>query len=171
MPLKYQPRVTALFAEVSTGYLRYGPYPKDITYCVLVVFSSITILLACLPLWEALCSSGLKRVARILLAPLALLALMNIAEAGLIAIGYSSLSGADPFYRLGPYFRPAILVWNTSGNPLGIVTPQPGLGLFIVEVVKWSIIFAIALWLSVAQLGAWRNDRKSLSAYRPPVGT
>lgn len=169
MPPKNQPGVTQLFVELSWRYLRYGPYPKTINYCVLDAFSSMTILLACVPLWEALCSSGLKRVARILLVPLVLLALMNIAEAGLVAIGFSPLSVTVQFYGLGPYFRPAILVWNTTGYPLGIVTPQPGLGLFIVEVVKWSIIFAIAVWLSIAQLGAWRKEMKPIGVSRVPV--
>lgn len=154
MPLKYQPSVTGLFAEVSTRYLRYGPYPKDITYCVLVVFSSITILLACVPLWEALCGSGLRRAAKILLAPLALLALMNIGQAGAAAIGYSPLSRTDPFYPVGTYFRPALLVWNATGP----FTPQPEMGLFLVEAVKWFIVFAIAVWLSIAQLAAWRKN-------------
>ncbi len=167
MPLKYQPGVTPLFGELGWIYLRYGPLPKGITYCVLVTFSWMTILLACVPLWEALCSSGSKRFAKILLAPLALFALMNIAEAGLLAIGYLPLSLADPFFRLGPYFRPAALVWNTAGFrwALGwIVTPQPGLNLIAVEVIKWSIIFAIAVGLSVAQLAAWRKKRTARHA-------
>jgi hypothetical protein len=169
MPPKNQPRVTQLFVELSWRYLRYGPYPKVITYCVLFAFSSVTILLACVPLWEALCSSGWKRVAKFLLAPLALFALMNMAEAGLVAIGYSPLSGATPFYRLGPYFRPALLVWNTTGNSLGLVTPQPGLNLFLVEVAKWGIIFAIAVWMSIAQLAAWR--KKPAANLKPQFAT
>jgi hypothetical protein len=60
MPAKYQPSVTGLFIELGAGYLRYGPYPNDISYCVHVIFSSCTILLACAPLWEALCSVGWK---------------------------------------------------------------------------------------------------------------
>jgi hypothetical protein len=171
MPLKNQPSVTRLFVELSTRYLRYGPYPKDISYYVLVTFSSITILLACVPLWEALCSSGLKRVAKILLVPLALFSLANIAQAGLVTLGLSRLSGADPsFSLLGPYFRPALLVWNTTGyNSLLFIPLQPALNLFVVEAAKWCIILAIAVGLSIAQLAARQKNRKSVTVERPPV--
>src|SRR5207247_2009648 len=36
MPPKYQPVVTPLFVDVSTAYLRYGPYPKQGSGVVLV---------------------------------------------------------------------------------------------------------------------------------------
>jgi hypothetical protein len=173
MPLENQPRVTRLFVELSTRYLRYGPYPKESSYCVLVTFSSITILLACVPLWEALCSSGLKRVAKILLAPLALFSLINIAQAGWVIFGYSPLSRTDAFYLLGPYFRPALLVRDTTGYTWGLswalLMLQPPLHLFVVEAAKWCIILAIAVWLSIAQLAARQKNRKSVTVDRPWV--
>jgi hypothetical protein len=69
MPPKFAPPATGFIVETSAAYLRYGPYPRPITLGVLVAFSSITILLACAPLYEALCSCGLKRIAVVLLAP------------------------------------------------------------------------------------------------------
>jgi hypothetical protein len=156
IPLKNQPGVTRSFVELSTRYLRYGPYPKISTYCVLITFSSITVLLACLPLWEALRSSGLKRMARVLLVPLALFSAGNIAQAAQVTLNYSALSRSDPFYLLGSYFRPAVLLHNAtdynSWNWGGFFASQPALSLFIVEAVKWGIVLVIAVWMSFAQL-------------------
>jgi hypothetical protein len=158
MPLKYQPNagMIRLFVAVGTGYLRHGPYPKSGTLCVLVIFSSVTILLACVPLWEALCSTGLKSFARIALAPLAAFALMNIAQAASVLLGSQPPSRADPFYLLGPYFRPALLTWNRYN---GFLAPQWDMFEFWVECVKWSIIFGIAIWLTIAQLAATRKTK------------
>ena len=162
MPLKYQPSavVTRLFVELSSRYLRHAPYPRDISYCVLVTFSSVTVLLACVPLWEALCSVGLKDFARIILVPLALFALMNIAQAVTVVFGRSPLSGRDPFYLLGPYFRPDLLVGN-SDYYRGLFGPQWNIAdftHFAVECVKWGMIFAIAVRLSVAQVVGMRKS-------------
>jgi len=156
MPLRNQPGVTGLFVELSAGYLRYGPFPKDSTYCVLVTFSSIAMLLACVPLSEALGSSGLKGFAKILVAPLALFSLMNIAQAGSMMLGLVPWSPGNPFYLLGPYFRPALLVWNPTAYGGRFFTPQD----FIIELVKWSVVFAIAVRLSIAQLAALRNRKR-----------
>ena len=49
MPLKYQPGATRFFVEVGPVFLRYA-HPKPISYVVLVAFSSVTILFACVPL-------------------------------------------------------------------------------------------------------------------------
>ncbi len=59
-PMKYQPHGTKLLAAVSSGYLRYGPHPSNASGIVLVGFSSAAILLACLPLFDALRISGPK---------------------------------------------------------------------------------------------------------------
>jgi hypothetical protein len=155
IPPKYQPSVTGVFVELSTRYLRYGPYPKEITHYVLMMFSSVTMLLACVPLWEALCSGPLKGFAKFILAPLALFALMNIAQASFVALGFSHLSWSDPFWLLGPYFRPALLVWNSSKYGGFILPPQ--WHTFVIECVKWFIIFAVAVWLSIAQLASRRK--------------
>jgi len=58
IPLKYQPHSIQFFIEVSTACLRYGPSPMIGAAIVLVAFSSITILLACIPLFDALRSSS-----------------------------------------------------------------------------------------------------------------
>jgi len=80
MPLKYQPVATQLFVDLSTTYLRYGPYPGEASVTVLAAFSSIVMLLACVPLFDVLRRSGPKLPAAILLAPLALLALISLVQ-------------------------------------------------------------------------------------------
>ena len=60
MPPRYQPPVTKRLVDVSAAYLRYGPQPTDVAGVVQVAFSSVAVLLACVPLFDALRSSGPK---------------------------------------------------------------------------------------------------------------
>ncbi len=163
MPLKYQPGVTRFFVDVSTIYLRYGPYPKPISAVVLAAFSSITILLACIPLFDALRSTGPRWVAAILLAPLALFALMHLAQAGWYCLGFSTGTSPDVL-NSETYFCPQLLVLDlpthwSYGNVLG-----SALSAFGVEAAKWCIILAIAVWLSIAQFVAWWQGKKASAA-------
>ena len=158
MPLKYQPTVTQVFIDVSTAYLRYGPYPKEIAAVVLVAFSSITVLLACVALFEALGSSGPRRLAAILLAPLVLFSLMHLAQAAIYSLGISIVT-SEGIYLLGTYFRPVLLVGYLAGASQGW-TVGAGLGAWFVEATKWCVVLAIAVWLSIAQFAAWRQKRK-----------
>ena len=163
MPLKYQPGVTRLFVEVSWACLRYGPEPKPISGVVLVAFSSVAILLACVPLFDALRSSGGKRLAAILVAPLALFSLAHLGQAGLYCIGSSRVT-LEAVAKYGVYFRPELLVG-------GVADLQGSLSLsgwefiaVVVELAKWCIIFAIATWLTVARLAPRRRSRKARAA-------
>jgi hypothetical protein len=154
IPLRYQPQVTQLFVDVSTACLRYGPHAGKMSAVVLVAFSSTAILLACVPLFDALRSSGPKRVAAILLAPLALFSLMHLAQAGRYGLGYSIGIRADvSWYRV--YF---LLVLERYR--LGYL----GLGEIVVEAAKWCIMLAIAIWLSIAQFAAWRKGARAETA-------
>lgn len=155
MPLQYQPGVTGLFVRMSTAYLLYGPYPHDYSAAVLVAAASIAILLACAPLYEALRSTGLRYAAMILPAPLALFALVQLGEAGLYWLGMLSMP-PEGFSLLETYFRPQLLVSHPSGLPAFLSTQAVDL---FVEAVKWGIVLTIAVWLSVAQLGARREGR------------
>jgi hypothetical protein len=163
MPPKYQPQVTQLFVDLSYAWLRYGPYPKDISVVVLATFSSITILLACVSLYNALRSGGPKLLARILLIPLALFAALHIGQAGWYCLG---LSGQSPttLYYMGVYFRPELLArYIAAGSKVwgipGILSISVSMGDFAVEALKWCMIFAIAVWLSIAQVSAWRHGK------------
>jgi hypothetical protein len=153
MPLKYQPGVTRLFTEVSTAYLRYGPQPKAVAAVVLVGFSSIAILLACVALFDALRSSGPRRFAVILLTPLALFALAYLAQAG----GYYLSSGmsSQDAVSYGLYFRPALLAEGIADLPTGPSVSGSAFMPFVVEAAKWYMVLAVAVWLSIAQAAAW----------------
>jgi hypothetical protein len=164
MPLKYQPPATQWCVEVSYVCLRYGPYPKNISVAVLAAFSSITILLACVSLLGALRSSGPKILARILLIPLALFAVMHVGQAGWFCLRLPGVTETDLHY-LGTYFRPDFLVRYIAASSApqgvrGIWTMSISVNEFAVEVLKWCIVLAIAVWLSIAQIAArWRGRK------------
>jgi hypothetical protein len=166
--LRYQPRATQWFIDVSTNYMWYGPQPGVAAGVVLVVSSSIAVLLACVPLYDALRSSGPKRFAAILLAPLALFALMHLLQAGRywvatrFWIGMQGLTPAD-LYLYSVYFSPAMLVSPIAGLPPGVGVPG-SLVAVCVEVVKWCTVLAIAVWLSIAQRAVRRERKKTTTA-------
>jgi hypothetical protein len=163
IPPKYQPGVTQFFVNASTAYLRYGPYPGEASVVVLVGFSSIAILLACVPLFDALRSGGPKRLAAILLAPLALFSLMHLAQIGRYWLGDSSVTSAD-VYSLAVYFRPEVPVRHFAGVPTYSNASGSVLDVFVVEAAKWGVVLAIAVWLTVARVAAWRRGRKASAA-------
>ena len=166
MPLKYQPGVTQSLVKTSAAYLRYGAYPKDISVVVLVAFSSITILLACVPLFDALRSSGPRWFTGIVVvAPLALFALMHLGQAVRYVLGFSTLTALD-VSSLGVYFRPQVLLRRFVGQRVSWMSP-PTFGDFLLELTKWSIVLVIAVWLTIAQLTARRRPQKPSAPPEP----
>ena len=167
MALKYQPRVTPWFVEVSTAYLRYGPQPSDGSGVALVAFSSLAVLLACAPLYDALRSSGSKQAAAILVGSLAAFALWYVAQAGQYCLGFVGVAATELFrYRI--YFWPELLAAALPG-----AQPTPGLSIsgatsaMAVEAMKWFIVVAVAIWRTIAQLAAGWKRRKT-NAANPP---
>jgi hypothetical protein len=172
LPLKYQPPVTRWFIDVSTCYLRHGPHPHEALGVVLVAFSATTVLLACVPLFTALRSSGPKRLAVILVAPLALFSLMHLERAGRAYLGRPGVTDAD-VYPFVVYFWPRLPLSALAGVPPtwwaapGDLAPGP----IAVEGVKWGVVLAIAMWLSVAQIAARRHGRSRPPPTPRPRGT
>jgi hypothetical protein len=163
MPLSNQPAVTTTLASVSSAYFRYGPYPTNDSAAACVAFSSIAILLGCIPLFDALRSSGPKRLAAILLAPLALFSLMHLAQVARYYLGFWGVPSADVF-RYGVYFWPELLVTRVAGLPAPFGVSGSAIGAAWVEAAKWCVVLAIAVWLSVAQLAAWWQGGKTSAA-------
>jgi hypothetical protein len=157
LPLKYQPRATPFFVDVGTFYLHYGPYPHDIVVVVTVMFSSMVILLACVPLFNALRSSGPRQFAAILVVPLALFSLIHAGQAFLYSIGIVSTANWTDIWMLGTYFRPYLLVKFAAGAVAGYFPSGLMLIESLVETAKWLIILTIAIWLSIAQIAAYRH--------------
>jgi hypothetical protein len=160
IPLRFQPHATQLVIDVSTTYLRYGAHPENMAAVVQVAFSSIVILLACIPLYDALRSSGSKSMAAILLAPLALFSLLHLGQAGHF-LAFPGATRIEDIYGYAVYFWPQLLVNLVfAGLVTGWAWNVPRSVEFGMEAAKWCIIFGVAVWLSVAQLQAWRQRRK-----------
>jgi hypothetical protein len=166
MPPRYQPGMTQLFVEVSTTYLRHAPYAKEISVAVLVAFSSIAMVLACSPLFDALRSCGSKWAAAIILVPLPLFSLINLTHATLYCISPSIVTAEDA-YRYAEYFWPHLLAQQIaffahrdfSGLAINV---------YLVETTKWCIMLTIAIWLSIAQFATWRRTRSVPAVVTPP---
>lgn len=147
MPPKYQPAVTQRFVNVSTAYLRYGPEPGFATTLVAVGFSSIAMLLSCVPLFDAIRSSGVPRwVTAMMLVPLAFFALMQLARAGQSWLWNSVPPSVLSRYEL--YFWPGFL--RDVADPFG--RSRAPVSELLVEGIKWSVVLLIMLWLTSAQL-------------------
>jgi hypothetical protein len=128
---------------------------------VVVGFASIAVLLACVPLFDALRSTGPKRAAAILLAPLALFALLHLSQAVRYAVGFSNVTTREVF-RYAVYFSPDMLVRGIADLPAGLSAPAN----FFVEAGKWCIVLTIAVWLTIAQAAAWWRRHKDPRARR-----
>jgi hypothetical protein len=158
LPTRYQPGWTGLLVDVSSGYLRYGAHPGSIAAGVLVAFSSIVVLFACVPLYDALRSTGSTRAtrgARILLAPLAAFALLHLSQAVRYCGGLPNANGAD-MAHYGLYFSPELLLSRIARSPYLTAMP-PSVSEILMEIVKWGVVLSIAVWLSVAQVATWRR--------------
>jgi hypothetical protein len=166
--LKYQPAATEFLVRVSTTYLYYGPQPMEKAAIVRAAFSSIAILLACVPLLAALRSSGPKRAALVLVAPLALCALAQLVHAGRYGLGLARLSPWDTTLS-GVFFWPAPLVGRVA-NAFGLHEFAATPGVVFVEAVKWCAVLAIATWLTVAQLATWRRRADKVHPAPPDRG-
>jgi hypothetical protein len=161
MPPKYQPAVTDWFARVSSAYLCYGPELKDSAAVVLVACSSFTIVLACIPLFVALRSTGRKYLPAFLLGPLPFFALIHLAQAGQYWFAFTTMTSAELF-NYGVYFRPEFVLTRLADGSADVRTMSPQvLAGFFVEITKWIVVLAVAVWLTIAQLAAWRQRRNS----------
>jgi hypothetical protein len=163
IPLKYQPAVTRVFVEVSTAYLRHGLSPKPIAEAVLVASSSAAILLACVPLFNALRSSASTRVGAILVAPLALFALVHLGQAGLACVHPSRVIPAS-VTRYQLYFRPDTFVAGIAALYSRQGLSGSELIALMVELAKWCTIVAIAIWLTLARFASRLGTPTSSSA-------
>jgi len=154
IPPDYQPSVTHGFAMVSSAWLRYGPQPKEVAGAVQAGFASVAVLLACVPLYDALRSCGPKRAAAFLLAPLAFFSVVHLAQAGMHAVGLSSQTDAD-IYFLGLYFRPGMLLGHLAGKSTGWPVTGSMTLMAIIEVAKWCVLLAAAGWLIIGRFAPW----------------
>lgn len=173
MPAKYQPAITDWFVEISAAYLRYGPGPGSRWASLIqVIVASLAILLACVPLWDAMRACGPKWRATILVTPLVLFALMHLAH--LLPLGpnrhamlsvITSVSTSSGFVPYSLFFWPELAAGELCASPpRPVVFWRSGLATSAMEVVKWGVVFLMALWLTAAQVSAWRQRKPPGSA-------
>jgi len=167
MPPKYQPPVTPFLAYFSTTYLRHAPRPKNIWVVVTVAFSSIAILLACIPLFNALHSTGRKRPAAILLGAFVLLSLVHLGQAAYACLDLPNLGRSEAIHYQF-YFAPDLLLdlidRLTTDRNFSLWTSAPS----IIEAGKWSMLLITALLLTTAQWTAWSQNTKTKTP-EPPL--
>jgi hypothetical protein len=164
IPPRFQPGKTGLFINISAGWLRYGLYPStDASYNVFVAVSAIVVLLACIAIFDALRSCGSKWIAAIVLSPLVIFSLLHLFHVARSCLPSSGREEGD-VYWLAMYFQPQILVRRITGvSEWGLPDewlPKPVLSEFLVEGAKWGVVFLIAVWLTVAQVLAWRRGKR-----------
>lgn len=164
MPPLYQPAATQLIVDASAGYLLYGAHPMYAAGVACVAFSSITMLLACVPLFDALRSSGPKLLAGVLLAPLGLFSLMHLRQVGRYCLEPSPPMMLDDLFLYDVYFRPELLVNDNDDLAAGMVGFGPSVTDVRVEAAKWCIVLGIAVWLSIAHIATWRQRKTAIAA-------
>jgi hypothetical protein len=148
MPLAYQPAVTPWFVKLGTALIYHGPHGTPLFAPALAGFSSIVVLLGCVPLFNALRSSGPRALALVLLAPLALASVVRVGYAVLFALNL------DPFPPSWLYWR--LYYFNTRPLANAIIDPSSQFlqREFLAEAAKSLACFGIAIWLSIAQVAA-----------------
>jgi hypothetical protein len=161
MPRRNQPAITPWLIDLSAGYLRHVRQP-DRADAALIAFSSAAILLACAPLYDALRSTGRRRSAQAILAPLALFALLNLWQAARywLRLGGVSLQDVSAYSW---YFQPSLLptyAGRLRDLNAWVTLPPP----FFAEAIKWCILLAIALWLTAARWLPLRSLKQARSA-------
>jgi hypothetical protein len=152
MPRKYQPGATHWLVDLSTAYIRYGPHPNPKQSVVLVACSSITILLACAPLYDAFRSRGSHGLGLTLLAPLGLFSLLYVWQA---VLSYFGRPGGPPseLAQYEQYFCPQLLIGPIRELPRGLKESGVVSTAFVGEAIKWCMVLAVAIWLSLAPRG------------------
>ena len=148
----YQPAATPWFVEIGYAYLRFGPSPGNAAFVALSVSSTLTILLACVPLYDALRATVDKKnwwAARIAAWPLAVVAavyLMRLAGYILGIAGAMDLGELITVYYTGSsQVAKGLATFLNGGGFLSLFT------LSLTELTKWGTTLGIALWLLAAQ--------------------
>jgi hypothetical protein len=165
MPLRNQPPITPSLIDIGAGMLYYLPQPGRASEVVVVIAASLAVLLACVPLGNALRSTfpNPRRVRFLVLLPLAGLAIPALWHLAEIAHhGYEQITFTPPATGLtfGPYsdailhnsfFLPELL-----SNPRFFGRQQSGPRV-VGEHVKFVTVLAMAIWLTTAQILARRR--------------
>jgi hypothetical protein len=161
LPFANQPAVTPLFTEFGPILVLYGPNSSDEAYVVFSALSALGILLACVPVSQALRRSGARVLAWVMVVPLTLTALLHLAVCVLWVVDFANAQGYDP---PGFFFQPGYLTSRLSELSSGVEGRYRLLLNVVQEYLKWLPFLGIALWLTIAQVRAWRKRPTPASA-------
>ena len=152
LPIEHQPAVSEFLADAGAAYIYYGPGDSVLPGAALVAISAAVVLLACIPLYNALRDVTTRPLAIALLMPLALSALVQIVFSVVHGIEHPL---AWKFRVASFYFDPWLLTTWVDGSGRAY-EGYLSLPLKIVEAAKWLAIVVATVWLTVAQIMAWR---------------
>ena len=162
LPPENQPASTEFMASLSTMGVRYFPQTSDFGYALLPMASALVVLLACVPLRDALRSSLPTRrpsaIAVIVLLPLWLTASITV---GYLAVMLALSVGALSYDMLPPiyFFESSDLAGGTVG--FFNATSQTLLAKWQwLNWLKYLPILLLAMWFTLAQIHAWIDGRR-----------
>lgn len=155
LPYENQPGLTEFFITIGSGFITYGPHPSEAADAAATLFSTFAILLACVPIYDALRISGPKAMALVILAPLVAVSMYQIAAATTWYLDplRAGSTPPPPFF-----FEPDLLV--TGFANLDAIVRNGYFAIlrrFVPEAAKWLPFLIIAIWLSLAQARVWRK--------------
>ena len=166
IPGAFQPPSTLFFVKLGTGLMWYGPHSNHVASVLLPVLSAVAILLACIPLRDALRSSGPRMPATILFVALALPAVCQIGYLGYEVAG--NLFSQAPALFGSHYYGDLTYPYYFSPNPtlqqaqvFSVAAESPSLLRIGIEFLKWGGFLTAAVWLGIAQVAAWRRGRRN----------
>lgn len=154
LPIGNQPGITSPLTSFGSALTYYGPHGTDESYVALSAISALVVLLACVPVYQALRCSGARVMAWILVVPLALTALLHLARCALWVFDFANAQGYDP---PGFFFQPGTLTSGLAQLSSGLDGRYRLLLDVANETLKWLLFLAIAIWLTIAQARAWRK--------------
>lgn len=161
LPVGNQPAITPLFTELGAALARYGPHGTDESYVAESALSALGVLLACVPVYQALRCTGARSLAWILVVPLAATALVHIGYCALWFLEFALPRASEP---PAFFFQPGNLTSSLAQLSSG-VNGRYGLLLNVAhEGLKWLPFVGIALWFSLAQVRVWRRAPTSGTA-------
>ena len=160
LPIEHQPAITGFLADAGAAYIYYGPQDDGyIAWGALVAASSVTMLLACVPLHDALRSSGPRWAAFAVIAPLAAAAVAQLPGAVLAGTDHPL---QDHWFAPPYYFEPDVSLQLPAAVVHLSVWGVSSYAHATVEAAKWLAILAAAVWLTIAQVAAWRTKQEQV---------
>ena len=168
LPIQYQPAIGPVLANAGAAYIYYVPFGTDAAYFVLGATSAAVMLLACVPLYDALRSSGPRWLAIALLTPLGAAAAVQV----FVAVASCFISGPTPWFDAPLFaqffFKPAVVAALVARDSPPWLAPRLPADLGAYEFVKWLVCLLAAVWLTTAQLAALRSRRPRGGASESP---